>query len=69
MCLFSKHKIWINKDLPLKQKEETLLHELFHCYKGSFITFNSLDNTTADIWCNISANSHDIIHKIINNYF
>ena len=68
-CLFNKQEIWLYKDNSELQKRKTLYHELLHCYKGSYITFNDLGEQPEDLWCDISANSHDIIHKIVEEYF
>lgn len=66
---FENQEIWLWKDISIEQKKKTLYHELMHCYRGSYICFASLDNQDEDIWCDVSANSHDIIHKIVKNYF
>ena len=60
--------IYIDKDLHIEQKKQTILHELMHCYIGCYL-FDSSNNYTEEDLCNISANSHDIIHKIIESYF
>lgn len=60
--------IYIDKDLCIGQKKQTLLHELMHCYIGCYI--DTSDNTyNEEALCNISANSHYIIHKIVKDYF
>lgn len=66
---FDTQEIWIYKHISKEQKRKTLYHELMHCYRGSYLTFASIDNQDEDIWCDISANSHDIIHKIVEDYF
>ena len=63
----SKQEIWLWKDLKKDQKRQTLLHELFHCYVMNYITTNAC-NYDEDTWADISANSHDVIHKIADNY-
>ena len=67
-CKFLPQEIWIFKDLSLEQKKKTLYHELLHCYKGCYITFEELNNIPEDFCCDISANSHDIIHSIVEEY-
>lgn len=61
--------IYIDKDLCKQQKRNTLLHELMHCYIGCYLFSNSHDYYTEEDLCNISSCSHDIINKIINDYF
>lgn len=66
---YASNEIWIDKDIPIDLKKKTLYHELMHCYKGSFICFYDLNGQDEDFWCELSANSHDIIHKIVKEYF
>src|SRR5574344_1488799 len=66
--LFKKQEIWLDKNLKNEQKKQTLYHELLHCYKGMYITFTDI-SFNEELLCDISANSHDIIHKIVNDYF
>lgn len=65
---YDKKEIWLWNKISREQKIKTLYHELLHCYRGSYITFNELNNTSEDIWCDITANSHDIIDSIANEY-
>lgn len=65
---FDEQKIYIDKDLHEEQKKQTLKHELMHCYIGCYL-FNNERNYTEEDLCNISANSHDIIHDIVKEYF
>jgi len=64
-----EQEIWMFKDLSKEQKRKTLYHELMHCYLMSYLTFMSMDNVDEEFWCDISGNSHDIIHEIAENYF
>lgn len=64
----SKQEIWLWKELKVEQKRQTLLHELFHCYVFNYLTFNLCDFKEDD-WADVTANSHDIIHKIVEDYF
>lgn len=64
----SKQQIWLWKDLKKEQKKQTLLHELFHCYVMNYITTNQC-NFEEDIWADISANSHELIHEVVDKYF
>ena len=60
--------IYLWKDINLSQKRKTLIHELTHCYLFSYISFNDI-NFSVDDFCDINGNSHDIIHKIVEDYF
>ena len=66
-CPITK-KILLYEDLDSQQKKKTLYHELMHCYLFTYISFNNIDFCIDD-FCDISANSHDIIHKIVEDYF
>lgn len=61
-------KIYLDKDMPKDRKIKVLLHELTHCYIYEFIGHNLTSFTEEDV-ADIVANSHDIIHKIIQDYF
>ena len=61
-------EIWLWKDVKEVQKKKTLYHELMHCYLFSYVSFNNI-NFSIDDFCDISANSHDTIHKIVEDYF
>ena len=63
-----KQEILIWEDLLKEQKRKTLYHELFHCYTCNYLTFNPIE-FSEDAWADVSANSHDIIHKIVEDYF
>lgn len=69
LCDYEQQKIYLWKDLCREQKRQTLMHELLHCYIGSYISFEDIDSFNEDVMCNISANSHDIIHEIVEEYF
>ena len=66
---YLEQEIWLYKDLSLEQKRKTLIHELVHCYRGMYFTFNNLDGQDEELWCDIISNSYDIIHKIVEGYF
>lgn len=66
---FQYLEILINQNLPQDQKRQTLMHELMHCYIRSFIFLPQFDEASEEIICDISANSHDIIHEIVEDYF
>lgn len=61
-------KIFIDKDICQEQKKQTLMHELMHCYIQCYVS-NTISNFDEEMVCNISSNSHDIIHKIVEDYF
>lgn len=63
-----RQEIWLWKELLMEQKKITLYHELFHCYTLNYLTFNDLE-LKEDDYADISANSHDIIHEIVQEYF
>ena len=65
---YDNHKIYINEELCFDMKRKTIMHELMHCYKEEYISLE-LDEISEETLCNISANSHDIIHKIVEDYF
>lgn len=60
--------IFLDKDLPFDRKRKTLIHELTHCYIAEYITHQE-KNYDEEMVADISANSHDIIHKIVEDYF
>lgn len=65
---YDNHKIYINNELCHDMKRKTLMHELMHCYKEEYISLG-LDNIDEETLCDISANSHDIIHEIVEDFF
>lgn len=60
--------IYIDKDLPIDRKRKTLIHELTHCYIDMYITHLGKEYSEEDV-CDMNANSHDIIHNIVDKYF
>jgi hypothetical protein len=66
--MFDRNVIWLWKEASQEQKRKTLMHELLHCYRGCYVTFNDV-NCDEDFWCDMCANSHDIIHDIVERYF
>lgn len=65
---FTEHQIWIDQDLPLERKKRTLYHELTHVYIREYLTTRDIE-PDEEVLCDISANSHDIIHEIVEDYF
>ena len=65
---FETQTIYLYDELSVDQMDKTLLHELMHCYIGSYITFQNLDYSE-ELLCDISANAHNIIHDIVTKYW
>ena len=65
---FRKQLILIDKDLSEERKRKTLYHELMHVYIREYLTTRDI-SPNEEVLCDISANSHDIIHEIVNQYF
>lgn len=65
---FMTQEVWIDKILSKEKKKKTLIHELTHCYIREYLTSRDI-NPDEEVLCDISANSHDIIHKIVEDYF
>ena len=65
---YDNHKIFINSELCYDMKRKTIMHELMHCYIEEYVSLE-LDDYKEETLCNISANSHDIIHEITKEYF
>ena len=65
---FCEQKIYINKDMHKDLKRHTLMHELLHCYIAEYCSIEQ-NNYNEEVICDICANSHDIIHKIVEDYF
>ena len=61
-------KIYIDINMPEDRKRRTLLHELMHCYIYEYIGHSEMQFSDEDI-ADICANSHDIIHEIVESYF
>ena len=63
---FNTQEIWIDKSLKREKKRNTLYHELMHVYLKTYVT-NGDCSYDEEAMCDISANSHDIIHEITKN--
>ena len=68
LCLFDCQTIYLDKDLHDETKKQSLRHELMHCYINVFINHEEM-TFSEEMICNISANSHDIINEIVEEYF
>lgn len=60
--------IYLNADMKKNVRKTTLMHELMHCYLFEYSSIHS-DAFNEEELCDISANSHDMIEKIVNDYF
>lgn len=69
LTYFDCQKIYIDKDLCMGQKIQTLAHELMHCYIGSYISNSSLKTYTEEDLCDICANSYLMIDNIIFDFY
>lgn len=64
---FQTQEVWIDKDLSIEKKRKALYHELMHIYIREYLTSQNI-SSNEEVLCDISANSHDIIHKIVEDY-
>ena len=69
LTYFDIQTIFLDKDLCLDRKRSTLLHELGHCYIGTYITHLSDKKYDEEDVVDIISNSHDIIRQIVDKYF
>lgn len=65
---FATQEVWIDKSLSTEKKRKTLIHELTHVYIREYLTSRDIE-PTKEVMCDIVANSHDIIHHIVESYF
>lgn len=65
---FQKQIILMDKDLSIERKRKTLIHELTHIYIREYLTTRDI-SPDEEVLCDIHANCHDIIHKIVEDYF
>lgn len=68
LTYFDTQTIFLDRDLVLDRKRSTLLHELGHCYIGTYITHTDKQYSEEDV-VDIISNSHDIIKNIVDRYF
>ena len=65
---YTHHIIYINNDIL--DKKRTLYHELMHCFLYEYGHNQNADKSFSyDDVCEVSACSHDMIHKIVEDYF
>lgn len=60
--------IYLNRDMVESVKRKTLMHELLHCYIFEYCSIEQ-NEYDEEVMCDICANSHDIIHNIVEEYF
>ena len=65
---FTAQEVWLDKSLSKERKRKTLMHELMHCYIREYLTTRDI-TPDEEVLCDLSANSHDIIHEIVEKYF
>lgn len=65
---FDEQTIYLDKDLHEEQKRFTLMHELGHCYIGTFICHQEKQYNEEEV-VDLISNSHYIIHQIVEDYF
>ena len=65
---FQTQEVWIDTSLSEEKKRKTLFHELTHVYIREYLTSRDIE-PTEEVMCDITANSHDMIHKIVEHYF
>ena len=65
---FMTQEVWLDKTLSKERKRKTLIHELTHVYIREHLTTRDI-SPDEEVLCDINANSHDIIHKIVKEYF
>ena len=63
----STQTILINKEAFKEKQKEILYHELMHCYIACYLC-NGMQFDEEGI-CNISAKSHNMIHRICEDFF
>lgn len=64
--ILSEQRVLISKECSLEKQRQTLYHELMHCYIYCYI-MDGLSFDEEGI-CNISAKSHNMIHKIVESF-
>ena len=64
---YSDQVIYLNNEAPNKRK--TLYHELTHCFMYEYGHNQHQKEYNNEDVCEICACSHDIIHKIVEDYF
>ena len=61
---YSKHEIWINKDMCQDQKIKTLKHELTHCYIWNYGLYN-VPRFNEEMVCDLVSSINDFINYAV----
>ena len=69
LTYFDSQTIYVDADLHIQQKKQTLRHELMHCYLGCYGWGSSHDHFSEEDLCNIFSSAYDIIQSVISQYF
>lgn len=64
---FAEQEVWIDETLSKERKKKTLYHELTHVYIREYLTTRDIE-PNEEVLCDIVANSHDIIHNIVEKW-
>ena len=64
---YSNHEIWINEEMCIEQKINTLKHELTHCYIWSYGLYNA-PHYTDEMVCDIVSSINDFINEVVTKY-
>ena len=67
LTIYSKHEIWINKEMCYEQKIKTLKHELTHCYIWEYGLYNA-PNFNEEMVCDLVSSINDFINDIVNRF-
>ena len=65
---FTEQTIYLDKNLHPEEKMHTLIHELAHCYIGSFITNQDDKSYSEEDVVDIVSNSYFVILEIVIKY-
>lgn len=63
----SQHIIYINQEMCAEQKEQTLKHELTHCYIWEYGLYNTSE-FNEEMVCDLVACSNFFINEVIKRY-
>lgn len=67
VCIYSEHRILINKNMCIEQQINTLKHELTHCYIFNYGLFN-VPNFTEEMVCDLVSSIHNFISEVVDNF-